>query len=175
MTLQNIDICSTDLTTPANQAQVYRILLHQGNITLQNADVPSAILSHPPLQTCACQYCYYIRSCWDVEQSNWECSEQSDINMTNITVKSYTVVYLCMEVMISQSQMSPEMFMICQTHRMGGHQNTSHRRRHVEETLPAFGMTLQNPSYSKHNIPNLPKSLKYGHYTFLYLSIWQIS
>ena len=65
--------------------------------------------------------------------------------MTNITVKNYTVVYMCMEVMICQSQMSPEMFMISQTHRIGGHQNTSHRRRHMEETLPAFGVTFAKP------------------------------
>ena len=47
--------------------------------------------------------------------------------------------------MISQSQMSPEMFMIPQTHRIGGHQNTSHRRRHMEETLPPFEVTFAKP------------------------------
>ena len=46
--------------------------------------------------------------------------------------------------MICQSQMSPQMFMIPQIHRMGGHQNTSHRR-HMEETLPAFGVTFEKP------------------------------
>ena len=40
--------------------------------------------------------------------------------MTNITVKNDTVVYMCMQVMICQSQMSPEMFMIYKTHRIGG-------------------------------------------------------
>ena len=39
--------------------------------------------------------------------------------MTNIIVKSYTVLYICMEVMICQSQRSPEIFMISQTHRIG--------------------------------------------------------
>ena len=40
---------NADLTTLANQAQVYRTLLHQENITLQNADVHSADLPHSPL------------------------------------------------------------------------------------------------------------------------------
>ena len=50
-----------------------------------------------------------------------------------------------MKVMICQSQMSCEMFMISQTHSMGGHQNTSHRRMHMEETHPAFGVTCVKP------------------------------
>ena len=49
MTLHNADVPNADLTTLANQAQVYRTLLHQENITLQNADVHSADLSHSPL------------------------------------------------------------------------------------------------------------------------------
>ena len=49
MTLHNADVSSADLTIPANQAQVYKTLLHQDNVTLQNADVPSGNLSHPPL------------------------------------------------------------------------------------------------------------------------------
>ena len=49
MTMHNADVPSADLTTPANQAQVYKTLLHQDNVTLQNADVPSANLCHPPL------------------------------------------------------------------------------------------------------------------------------
>ena len=32
------------------------------------------------------------------------------VNMTNIIVKSYTVLYMCMEVMMCQSERSPEMF-----------------------------------------------------------------
>ena len=49
MTLHNADVPNADLTTLANQAQVYRTLLHQENVTLQNADVHSADLSHSPL------------------------------------------------------------------------------------------------------------------------------
>ena len=37
MTLHNADIPNADLTTLANQAQVYRTLLYQENVTLQNA------------------------------------------------------------------------------------------------------------------------------------------
>ena len=47
--------------------------------------------------------------------------------------------------MIYQSQMSSQIFMIPQTHRIGGHQNTSHRRRHMEETIQAFGVTFSKP------------------------------
>ena len=65
--------------------------------------------------------------------------------MTNIIVKNYTVVYMCMEDIICHSQISPEMFMISQTHKIVGHQNTSHRKRHMEETLPAFGVTFAKP------------------------------
>ena len=48
MTLHNADVPNADLTTLANQAQVYRTLLHQENVTLQNADVHGADLSHSP-------------------------------------------------------------------------------------------------------------------------------
>ena len=47
--MQNADIPNADLTTLANQAQVYRTLLHQENVTFQNVDVHSADLSHSTL------------------------------------------------------------------------------------------------------------------------------
>ena len=40
--------------------------------------------------------------------------------MTNITVKNYTVVYMCMEIIMCQYHMSAEMFIILQTHRIEG-------------------------------------------------------
>ena len=46
MTLHSADIPNPDLTTLSNQAQVYRILLHKENVTLQNADVHTSDLSH---------------------------------------------------------------------------------------------------------------------------------
>ena len=42
------------------------------------------------------------------------------VNMTNIIVKSYAVQYMCMEVIICQSERSPEIVMISQTHTIGG-------------------------------------------------------
>ena len=48
MTLHSADIPNADLTTLSNQAQVYRTLLHQENVTLQNADVHTSDLSHAP-------------------------------------------------------------------------------------------------------------------------------
>ena len=42
------------------------------------------------------------------------------VNMTNIIVKSYTVLYMCMEVIICQSERSSEILMIFQTPMTGG-------------------------------------------------------
>ena len=42
------------------------------------------------------------------------------VNMTNIIVKSYAVQYMCMEVIICQSERSPEIVMISQTYTIGG-------------------------------------------------------
>ena len=42
------------------------------------------------------------------------------VNMTNIIVKSYAVQYMGMEVIIFQSERSPEIVMISQTHTIGG-------------------------------------------------------
>ena len=41
-------------------------------------------------------------------------------NMTNIIVKSYAVQYMCMEVIICQSERSPETVMISLTPTIGG-------------------------------------------------------
>ena len=70
--------------------------------------------------------------------------------MTNITVKNDTVVYMCMEVMICWSQMPPEMFMISQTH----------RRKHMEETVPAFGVTFAKPFLLKIQYAKLSKIIE---------------
>ena len=42
------------------------------------------------------------------------------VNMTNIIVQSYSVQYMCMEVIICHSERSPEIVMISQTHNVGG-------------------------------------------------------
>ena len=54
-------------------------------------------------------------------------------------------MYMYMEVMICQSEKSPEMFMTSETPSIGGHQNTSNGRRNVEETLLLFGVNLAKP------------------------------
>ena len=43
------------------------------------------------------------------------------------------------EVIICQSERSPEIMMICQTHTIGGNQNTSDGSMNIDKTLPAFG------------------------------------
>ena len=42
------------------------------------------------------------------------------VNMTNIILKSYAVQYMCMKVIICQSERSPEIVMILQTNTIGG-------------------------------------------------------
>ena len=42
------------------------------------------------------------------------------VNVTNIVVQSYTVMYMGVEVMICQSERSPERLMISQTPSIGG-------------------------------------------------------
>ena len=49
------------------------------------------------------------------------------------------------ELIICQSDMSPEWLMISHTPSIGRHQITSSGRRDVEETLPAFGVTFAKP------------------------------
>ena len=67
------------------------------------------------------------------------------INMTNIIVKSYAVQYMGMEVIICQSERSPDIVMISQIHTIGGHQNTSDGSRNMDETLPPFVVTSAKP------------------------------
>ena len=45
----------------------------------------------------------------------WTLHISAFVNMTNIIVKSYTVLYMCVEVIICQSDRLPEIFMISET------------------------------------------------------------
>ena len=65
--------------------------------------------------------------------------------MTNIIVKSYAVQYMCMEVIICQSERLPEIVMISQTHTIGGTPNTSDGSRNMDKTLPPFWVTSAKP------------------------------
>ena len=49
---------------------------------------------------------------------------------------------MSVEVMLCQSERSPERLMISDTPSIRGHQITSGGRRNVEETFPAFGMSF---------------------------------
>ena len=61
------------------------------------------------------------------------------VNMTNIIVKSYAVQYMSMEVIICQSDRSPEIVMISRG-------VSKHIRwEYMEETLPAFAVTSAKP------------------------------
>ena len=46
------------------------------------------------------------------------------VNITNNIPQSYAGQYMCMEVVMCQSERYPEIFMISETHTIGGHQNT---------------------------------------------------
>ena len=59
------------------------------------------------------------------------------VNTTPMVINSDTIMYMCMEVIICQSDRSSERFQISQTPSMGGHQIMSGGRRNVEET-PSF-------------------------------------
>ena len=61
------------------------------------------------------------------------------VNTTPMVVNSDTIVCMCMEVIICQSDRSPERLMISQTPFIGGHQITSGGRRNVEETPNFWG------------------------------------
>ena len=87
----------------------------------------------------------------------WNFHSSVFVNTTNIVVKSYAVLYMGVEVIICQSERSPERLMISQTPSIG---RTSHQLRLEKEhggNSPSFWDDLQNPSYSKQDIPNLPK------------------
>ena len=67
------------------------------------------------------------------------------VNTTAMVVNSYTILYMCMEVIICQSDRSPERLMISQTPSIGGTSNQLSGRRNVEEILPAFGVSFTKP------------------------------
>ena len=60
------------------------------------------------------------------------------VSMTNIIVKSYAVQHMCMEVIICQSERSPEIVMISQTPTIGGNNNTSDGSRSMAGNSPSF-------------------------------------
>ena len=60
------------------------------------------------------------------------------VHMTNIIVKSYTVLYMSMEVMICQSERSPEMFMISQTTSIGGTSKHTRWEQECGRNSPSF-------------------------------------
>ena len=61
------------------------------------------------------------------------------VNTIPMVVNSDTIVCMCMEVIIYQSEMFPERLMISQTPSIGGYQISSGGRRNVEETLQLLG------------------------------------
>ena len=68
------------------------------------------------------------------------------VNITNIIPQSYAGQYMCMEVIICQSERDPELFMISETHTIRGtHQNTLDGSRNMAKALPAFSVTSVKP------------------------------
>ena len=58
--------------------------------------------------------------------------------MTNIVVKSYAVLYMGVEVIICQSERSPERLMISQTPRIGGTSNQLRWEKEYGRNSPSF-------------------------------------
>ena len=73
-----------------------------------------------------------------------------------MVVNSVTVLYTWVEVVICQSDRSPERWMISQIPSIGGTSNQP-RWEECEGNSPTFGMSLQNSSCSKWDVPDLPK------------------
>ena len=61
------------------------------------------------------------------------------VNTTAMVVNSCAILYMCMEVIICQSDRSPQRVMLSQTPGIGELQISSGGRRNVEKTLPTFG------------------------------------
>ena len=96
-------------------------------------------------------------------------------NTTAMVVKSYIVLYMCVEVIICQSDRSPERKMIFQTLSILVTSNQLRWEKECGEKSPNFWQwVLQNPPFSKQDIPNLPKLWHFTSFTFLYLSILQL-
>ena len=68
--------------------------------------------------------------------------------MTHIIAKGYTILYMCMQVMICQSEWSPEMFLRSQTPSMGDMKTHQMGEGMWRKLFKLLGL-LQNPSYSK--------------------------
>ena len=83
------------------------------------------------------------------------------VNTIPMVGNSVTIMYMCMEVIICQSEMSPERLMISQTPSIGGHQISSGGRRNVEETLPLFGVTFTKPFLLKIGYSKPSKIVKF--------------
>ena len=97
------------------------------------------------------------------------------VNITTMVVNSYTVLYMCMEVIICQSDRSPERQMISQTPSTGGTSNQLRWEKECGGNSTSFwGEFCKISSFSKGDMPNLLKLWHFGPSTFLYLSILQL-
>ena len=92
------------------------------------------------------------------------------VNMTNIVVKSYTVLYMHVEVRICQSVRHPERLIISQTHSIGDFK-LHQVGEGIWRTLPLFGVRFAKPFLLKIGYSKPPKLWYFGPSTFLYLPI----
>ena len=67
------------------------------------------------------------------------------VNTIPIVVNSDTIVYMCMEVIICQSEMSPERLMISQTPSIGGTSNQLRWEKECGGNSPSFWVTFTKP------------------------------
>ena len=77
------------------------------------------------------------------------------VNTTAMVVNSDTILYMCIEVIICQSDRSPERLMISHTPGIGGNLKSAQVGEGMWRKLShLLGCILQNPSFSKWDIPN---------------------
>ena len=96
------------------------------------------------------------------------------VNTTAMIVNSSSILYLCVEVIICQSDKSPERLIISPNPSIWETSNLLKLEKEWKGHSPSFLGDLENPSLSKQDIPNLSKLWHFGPSTLLYLSILQL-
>ena len=83
------------------------------------------------------------------------------VNTTAMVVNSCAILYMCMEVIICQSDRSPQRVMISQTPSIWEPQISSGGRRNVGKTLPIFGVSFAKSCLPKTGYSEPSKSVAF--------------
>ena len=170
-----------DLSSDAPQ---WRHLVTKTNTTSGQLDIWKAFGSSWPSVLCTSQYKDLVAKNGTkvgpvglslyIPPTFWTFHIAVFVNTIAMVVNSYTVLYMCMEVIICQSDRSPERLMISHTLHRGNLKSAQVGEGMWRKLFQLLGCVLQNSSFSKQDIPNLSKLWHFGPSTFLYLSIIQL-